>query len=203
MVSFYLLHRGLTYFTTSGANFLPLLKHAMDLYFAKRYASVPCAQPWFRYTCFDDFSTDWSFRTELGCVSIIALLTVLILGFHTLLATYHFMCCWTARKGDFLAGTEFGCCGAAAVVIGLAADDEEVSRVVPTKVKHRRMTRVVTAVLEVPLIAAACVAINIDTSDTVTDSHRSSLWLLLVVLMLNLSSFIDNIYEGLMMFVMV
>ncbi|TPX58505.1 hypothetical protein PhCBS80983_g03104 [Powellomyces hirtus] len=199
MVSFYLLHRGLSYFTLSGANFLPLLKHAMDLHLTNKWANAGCKRPVFRYTCFDDFGSDFTYKTELGCASVIFLLTLLILTFHTALAAYHFATsCYfvgTKNKG-FLAGTEFGCCGLAAVVISVATDDREVDDAAGVPARFRRHTRLITAALQVPLIIAACVAMDIVTDDWAWDTQRTSLWVFLVVLMLNLSSFVENIYEG-------
>ncbi|TPX63264.1 hypothetical protein SpCBS45565_g06720 [Spizellomyces sp. 'palustris'] len=171
----------------------------MDLYYAKKYAGVPCEKPWFKYTCFDDFATDWTYTTEFGCISVIALLTVLMLGFHTGLAIYHFACSCRGKSEGFLAGTELGCCGAAAVIISFAAYDAEVDRAAGAEAKWRRATRFLTAILQLPLIIAACVAINIVTGSEAWDSQRSSLWLLLVVLMLNLASLVENVYEGLLM----
>ena len=199
MVSFYLLHRGLSYFTLSGANFIPLLKHAMDLYLTNKWAKAPCKHPIFRYTCFDDFGGDFTYKTEIGCASIIALLTILMLAFHTGLAAYHFATsCYfvgTKNKG-FLAGTEFGCCGLAAVVISVATSDHEVDAAAGVPARFRKHVRIAAAVLQVPLIIAACVGMNIVTKDWAWDTQRTSLWTFLVVLMLNLSSFVENVFEG-------
>ncbi|KAI9100407.1 hypothetical protein DFS34DRAFT_693121 [Phlyctochytrium arcticum] len=199
MVSFYLLHRGLWYFTYSSTNILPLLKHAMDTHFTLRYASITCEKPWFKYTCFDDFGTDWTMTTELGCVSVIALLTFIMIGFHTGLALYHFAWSCRGQNDGFLAGTELGCCGAAAVIISFAAYDAEVDEAAGKEAKWRRATRFATAVLQVPLLVATCVAINIVSAENAWDSQRSSLFLLLVVLMLNLASLVENVYEGMLM----
>ncbi|KAI8586062.1 hypothetical protein BDZ88DRAFT_430578 [Geranomyces variabilis] len=199
MVSFYLLHRGLLYFTLSGANFLPLLKHAMDLYLTNKWANLPCKHPIFRYTCFDDFGDDFTYNTEAGVASVIALLTIIMLVFHTALAAYHFATsCYfvgTKNKG-FLAGTEFGCCGLAAVVISVAADDREVALAAGVPARFRRHVRIIGAALQFPLIIAACVGMHIVSSDWAWDTQRTSLWTFLVVLMLNLASFVENVYEG-------
>lgn len=113
---------------------------------------------------------------------------------------YHFAlsCRGKGNKEGFLSGTELGCCGASAVIISFAAYDAEVDAAVGSEAKYRRGTRLVTAVLQVPLIIAACVGIHIVTSDEAWDNQRQSLWLLLVVLMLNLASLVENLYEGLL-----
>ncbi|KAI9009884.1 hypothetical protein BC832DRAFT_552712 [Gaertneriomyces semiglobifer] len=201
MVSFYLLHRGLLYFTISSTNFLPLIKHAMDVYYIKLYAKVYCQKQWLKKTCWDDFGQDWSYGTELGCISIIALITILMLAFHTGLAIYHFISSCRGQHAGFLSGTEFGCCGASAVVLSFATYDEELaSEPSGPEAKYRKATRLITALLEVPLLVAVCSAITIVRNYEPWDSGKDSIFLLLVVLGLNMVNLVENVYEGLSVF---
>ncbi|KAJ3278497.1 hypothetical protein HK104_002290 [Borealophlyctis nickersoniae] len=205
MVSFYLLHRGLLHFTLVGTNFLPLLKHAMDLHFQKVYAGQPCDKVWFPSTCFDDATSDFSIYTELGCAAVIALLNCIIIGFHTGLAMYHFLCSFGRKTNGFLHGTEYGCCGAAAVFISFAAVDVEVQAAEKATQKDakggmwKRATRIVTAAFQVAIIVAVCAGLRIVSGPMAWDVQKTSLFVLLPCLFLNLASFVENFYEAVLM----
>ncbi|KAJ3010902.1 hypothetical protein HKX48_007142 [Thoreauomyces humboldtii] len=197
MVSFYLLHRGLSYFTLCISNTLPLIKHAMDTWTYARWTShTGCNRPVFRYTCFDDLAVNY--RTEAGLAGTIALLTVIIAAFHTLLATFHFLAACSGRNHAFIPGTEFGCCGAAAVIIAVVAVDGEVDEGMGRLARGRKHVRLITAALQVPIIIAAGVGMHMVSIDSAPDDRRGSLCIFLVVLLLNLASFIENAYEGIL-----
>ncbi|KAJ3189659.1 hypothetical protein HK101_008796, partial [Irineochytrium annulatum] len=201
MVSFNLLQRGLIYFTIKGTNFLPLFKHGMDVYYFKRFQyqngiGEQCQRLLFPLVCYDDFGTDWTIYSEVGCDDITVLLTLILVGFHTLLAMYHILCSCGGRNGEFLAGAEDGCCGAAAVILSVGAYDVEVELHRKSASKWRRATRFVTGGFQVAIIVAIASAIHIVTGSEATDQQRSSLFILLPALILNIFSMMENIFEG-------
>ncbi|KAJ3107514.1 hypothetical protein HDU96_007858 [Phlyctochytrium bullatum] len=200
MVSFHLLERGLIYFTIQGTNFLPLLKHGMDVYFFKRFqfqngVGEACQYQIFPLVCYDNFAKDWTIYSEVGCANVIVLLTIILISFHTLLAIYHiFFNC--KGKGEFLAGAEDGCCGAAAVILSLGAHDGEVEGQRKSAFKWRRGTRFITGAFQIAIIVAVSASIRIVTTDGALDQQRSSIFVLLPCLMLNIYNMIENIFEG-------
>jgi hypothetical protein len=205
MVSFNLLQRGIIYFTIHGTNFLPLLKHGMDVYYYKRYqfqtgVGEPCQRLVFPLVCYDDFGTNWTLYTEVGCESVVALLTFIVVGFHSLLAFYYLVisCGATPNKAnEFLAGAEDGCCGVAAVVLSFGAYDSDVEGHRKNANKWRRVTRLITSGFQIAIIVAVCAALHIVTGAYgVLEQQRSSLFVLLPCLMLNIWSLLENMYEG-------
>ncbi|KAJ3046414.1 hypothetical protein HK097_000879 [Rhizophlyctis rosea] len=196
MVSFYLLQRGLYHFTLVGTNFLPLLKHAMDLYFQKKWAGHYCEKIWFPSTCFDDVATDFTMYTEVGCANIVALLTWIIIGYHTILCMYHLGCSVRGKSEGFLAGTEYGCCGASAVVIGFVTIDSEVEAARAGGMTWRRGARFISAGFIGAIIVTVCSSIHIVSGPDAWDIQKTSLFVLLPCLFLNLASFIESFYEA-------
>ncbi|KAJ3109392.1 hypothetical protein HDU97_006637 [Phlyctochytrium planicorne] len=172
----------------------------MDVYFYKRFqyqnaVGPACQYQIFPLVCYDDFGRDWTIYSEVGCENIIVLLTMILIGFHTLLAFYYiFFNC--NGKGDFLAGAEDGCCGLAAVLLSLGAHDTEVEKHQKSSYKWRRATRFVTGAFQIAIIVAAAAAIRIVTTDGALDQQRSSLFVLLPCLILNIYNMIENIFEG-------
>ncbi len=61
--------------------------------------------------------------------------------------------------------------------------------------KLRRVFKFVTCALEFPILLAICCGINIVTSDRSWETQKSSLFVFFPVLMLNLMSFIGNLYD--------
>ncbi|KAI8845644.1 hypothetical protein BJ741DRAFT_655774 [Chytriomyces cf. hyalinus JEL632] len=207
MVSFNLFQRGVLYFTVKGGNFTPLLKHGMDMFYYKQYLyanrlGASCQYVIFPLVCKDDFATEWTIFTELGCADVVALLTWIIIGFHTLISIYVLVMNCGKEKGspDFLAGMESSCCGAGAVFVSLGAYDVEVE--VHRKVantKWRRAVRGITAIFQFVIIVFTCSAIRIVTgygNVPTADYQRSSLFVWLFVLMLNLFTMTEHIFEG-------
>ncbi|KAI8854598.1 hypothetical protein BC829DRAFT_380329 [Chytridium lagenaria] len=172
----------------------------MDVYFFKRFqyqngVGEACQTQVFPLVCYDTFGKDWTIFSEVGCANIIVLLTLILIGFHTLLAFYHiFFNC--SGKGEFLAGAEDGCCGAAAIFLSLGAYDVEVEGQRKKAYKWRRATRFVSGGFQVAIIVAAAASIRIVTTDGALDQQRSSLFVLLPCLTLNIYNMIENIFEG-------
>ncbi|KAJ3033877.1 hypothetical protein HDV00_005681 [Rhizophlyctis rosea] len=185
--------------TLVGINFLPLLKHCMDVYFQKTWAHQWCEHSWFPLTCMDDVGTDFTIYTENGCVSTIAMLNCIILAYHTLISLFHFGTSINSKSPSFLAGTEYGCCGASAVIISFAAIDSEVEVAQQGGRPWRRGSRFFTAIFQVAIIVCVCAAIHIVTGPDAWDVQKSSLFVLLPCLFLNLASFVENFYEAVLM----
>ncbi|KAJ3415950.1 hypothetical protein HDV05_003791 [Chytridiales sp. JEL 0842] len=205
MVSFHLLQRGVFYFTVMGTNMLPLLKHGMDVYYFKRYqfatsTGPACQRLLFPLVCYDTFGTNWTLYTEVGCGSVIALLTLILVGFHSLLAIYYLVAsCGTtpSKANDFLAGAEDGCCGVAAVVLSFGAYDSDVEGHRKIASKWRRVTRLITSGFQLAIIVAVCAGLSLVTkAEGVLEIQRSSLFVLLPCLMLNIYMWLENVFEG-------
>ncbi|KAI8609904.1 hypothetical protein BC830DRAFT_794164 [Chytriomyces sp. MP71] len=207
MVSLNLFQRGLLYFIVKGGNFTPLLKHGMDVYYYRQYLysngiGPSCQYLIFPLVCKDDFATDFTIYTELGCADVVVLLTWIIIAFHTLFSIYALAVNCGKEKGspDFLAGMENGCCGAGAVFISMGSYDVEVE--VHRKngnAKWRRVMRGITAIFQFVIVIFACSAIRIVTGwgyVPVLDEQRSSLFLWLFVLFLNIFTMLEHIFEG-------
>ncbi|KAJ3309352.1 hypothetical protein HDU76_003648 [Blyttiomyces sp. JEL0837] len=202
MPSVSLLQRGIIYFIIKGTTVLPLLKHGMDVYFYKKYLyeqghDEPCQKLLFPLVCYDDLGTTFNFYTEVGCESVATLLVFILVGFHTLLALiFLFTSCGKNRSGFFLAALEDGCCGVAGVVLSVGAYDVEVDVHRKSANKWRRVIRAITGMFQVVIIVALASATHIVTQDYVMDVQRSSLFVLLPALLLNIYSMIDNFAEG-------
>ncbi|EGF80350.1 hypothetical protein BATDEDRAFT_88513 [Batrachochytrium dendrobatidis JAM81] len=201
MVSITLLHRGVFYFTVMGTNVLPLLKHGMDLYFLQYRGGTGtgCQRQVLPLVCFDDLGQDWTIYTELGCASVIAMLAMVIVGLDTIIAFYFFLFSCHGKKEDFLAGAEDGCCGLAAVVLSFGHYDNEVlAKSKSMAAKWRRASRFVTAVIQIVMIVAAASALRVVTNIDSRPEQKSSTFVLLPCLLLNITSWIENMYDGIM-----
>ncbi|KAJ3345937.1 hypothetical protein HDU83_003574 [Entophlyctis luteolus] len=146
---------------------------------------------------------EWTIYTELGCADVIALLTWILIAFHTLLAIFYFVRNCGSEKGspDFLAGIETGCCGAGAVFMSLGAYDVEVEvHRKQANPKWRRGFRAATAIFHFVIVVFACGSIRIVTGfgdEAIILQQRTSLFVLLFVLFLNIFTMFEHVFEGL------
>ncbi|KAJ1339526.1 hypothetical protein BSLG_005850 [Batrachochytrium salamandrivorans] len=103
------------------------------------------------------------------------------------------------QKEDFLAGAEDGCCGLAAVVLSFGHYDNEVlAKSKSMAAKWRRASRFVTAVIQIVMIVAAASALRVVTNIDSRPEQKSSTFVLLPCLLLNITSWIENMYDGIM-----
>eukprot|EP00842_Homolaphlyctis_polyrhiza_P000396 jgi/Hompol1/1357/HPOL_004521-RA len=201
MVSVTLLHRGVFYFTVMGTNMLPILKHGMDQYYSlyRGGTGVACSRPFMPFVCLDDVGSDWSIYTEVGADSLVAIMTILLVGLHSIISLYFFLFSCRGKGEDFIAGAEDGCCGMAAIVLSFGSyDNDVIARSKTAAAKWRRATRFVTACVQIAIIAALSGAIHVVSDPNSSPEQKSSLFVLLPCLMLNLTSWIENIYDGVM-----
>ncbi|KAJ3005809.1 UNVERIFIED_CONTAM: hypothetical protein HDU68_004388 [Siphonaria sp. JEL0065] len=207
MVSLHLFQRGVLYFTVKGGNFLPLIKHGMDVYYynknvMNRAPGRECNRFLFPLVCYDDMGTEWTIYSELGCADVIAMLTWILIAFHTLVSIFFLVKNCGTDKGspDFLAGMESGCCGAGAVFVSMGSYDVEVEvHRKQANPKWRRGMRYLTAIFQFVIVIFICSAIRIVTGYAgvaVDDVQRSSLFLYLYALFLNLLTMTEHIFEG-------
>lgn len=112
---------------------------------------------------------------------------------------YHFFGSVTGKTEGFLAGTEYGCCGAGAVMVSFAAIDSEVQSAVEGCKKYRRASNFFTAIFQVAIIVCVCAALHIVSGPEAWDVQKTSLFVLLPCLFLNLASFVENFYEAVLM----
>ncbi|KAJ1532555.1 hypothetical protein HK405_000959, partial [Cladochytrium tenue] len=171
--------RGIIYFAIKGATFLPLLKHGMDYYYA---FAVPCGHTIFPLVCTDDWGSTWTIFSEVGAESVAALLALIVLGLHSVVALAFLVMAALAPPKDgfmYLVALEDGCCGAAAVVMSLGAFDVEVEVQRKGSSKWRRLVRVATAALQVAIIVALSSAISIVTKSDTPYPQKTSLFVLL------------------------
>ncbi|KAH6562536.1 hypothetical protein BASA50_001821 [Batrachochytrium salamandrivorans] len=184
-----------------GTSILPLLKHGMDLYFIQYRGGtgVGCSREPLPLICLDDLGQEWTIYTELGCVSIIALLTFIIVGLDTIIAFYFFLFSCHGKNEDFLAGAEDGCCGLAAVILSLGHYDKDVLAKSKTlSAKWRRASRFITATIQIAIIVAAASAVRIVTNPSSRPEQKSSVFVLLPCLLLSITSWIENMYDGIL-----
>ncbi|KAI9199717.1 uncharacterized protein BJ171DRAFT_445275 [Polychytrium aggregatum] len=198
MVSPSLMARGVSYFVFTAINYLPFLKHGMDLYFTVKYQSGggQCRSLLIPLICFDDYGTNWLLTDEIGCDNVLVLLATLMTVFHTIVAIYHLVFNCRAKTKDYIAGAEEGCCGLAACMISLAVVDNEVDAHRAHALKWRRVVCFVTAAFQAALVVTACFGIKFVTCDGAADIQRSSIFVFLPVMMINLSQLIYNLWEG-------
>ncbi|KAI8919644.1 hypothetical protein BC831DRAFT_480598 [Entophlyctis helioformis] len=201
MVSVTLLHRGVFYFTVMGTNVLPLIKYGMDEYFRIYRAGTggQCSRLLFPLVCLDSLGSEWTLYTELGAVTLVALLTVILVTIHTVISFYFFLFTCRGKGEEYLAGIEDGCCGAAAVLLSLASYDADVIAKSKTMAaKWRRATHFMTGTVQVVIIVAVCAAIRVVTSADSRLDQKDSLFVLLPCLFLNITSWIENMYDGML-----
>ncbi|KAJ3298355.1 hypothetical protein HDU79_010941 [Rhizoclosmatium sp. JEL0117] len=206
MVSLNLFQRGVLYFTVKGGNMLPLIKHGMDVYYYKKYLASqggqPCQKLLFPLVCYDDIGTEWTIYSELGCADVIAMLTWILIAFHTIVSIYFLVVNCGTQKGspDFLAGMESGCCGAGAVFVSMGAYDVEVEiHRKQANPKWRRVMRGITAIFQFVILVFICSAIRIVTGYAgveIQEFQSSSLYLYLFCLFLNLFTMTEHLFEG-------
>ncbi|KAJ3315642.1 hypothetical protein HDV04_002056 [Boothiomyces sp. JEL0838] len=196
MVSYNLLHRGLYVFSLYGSTYLPYLKLGMDLYYQDLYVGKPCqnVSPIFQNICFDQFGTDWTVFTELGCALVLSLLGTLLILVQTVFTLYMCLFHMKDKDGDFLVGAEDGCCGIMAIVLSGIANDEA-PKTKSKAYKRRAISRFLTIGFQVPIIVITCLSLNIISRPTAWYSEKTSVFVLLTVLMLNLTNLIENIFE--------
>ncbi|KAJ1564676.1 hypothetical protein HK096_006831, partial [Nowakowskiella sp. JEL0078] len=157
-----------------GTNFLPLLKHCMDLYYAKIWSGQTCTSLLFPLVCVDTLGATWLLTSELGCASVIALLTTILVGIHTAISIFFLLCSCNSKHESLLAIAEDGCCGASAVILSLAAYDSDVVAHRGKAVRWRRFCRMVTAAFQVTIVVATCISIRIVTGESAFDQQRTS-----------------------------
>ncbi|KAI9341018.1 hypothetical protein DFJ73DRAFT_548152 [Zopfochytrium polystomum] len=204
MPSFNLLQRGVLYFTVKGTTLLPLLKHGMDVYYYKEYQAdsglgPACQRVIFPLVCWDDIGSSWTIYSEVGCESVAALLAAIIIAFHTLVALAFLVMAACAPPKEafmYLVALEDGCCGAAAVVMSIGAFDVEVEVQRKGSNKWRRAVRFITAGIQFAIVVVLCAAINVVTGPSVLKPQRTSLFVLLPALFLNIYSLLENAFEG-------
>ncbi|KAJ3266445.1 hypothetical protein HK104_006113 [Borealophlyctis nickersoniae] len=138
----------------------------MDLHFQKKWAGQSCTKVWFPSTCFDDVATDFTIYTELG-----------------------------GKTEGFLYGTEYGCCGSAAVMMSFIVVDAEVEVARKSGVRWGTGLRAITAAFQVAIIVAVCAGLHIVSGPDAWDVQKTSLFVFLPCLFLNLASFVENFYE--------
>ncbi|KAJ3081643.1 hypothetical protein HK102_002214 [Quaeritorhiza haematococci] len=196
MVSFKLLNRGVVYFTTVGANYLPLIKYGMDEYYRKQWNGLQCERTMFPLVCWDGFGSIWYINTELGAANVLMLLTTIMICIHTTLSLFYMLFSCKGKTPDFLAGAEDGCCGAAAIMLSFAALDQEVDQH-RSKATWKVAVRFITASFQIVIIVASCAAINTVSGVNASPQERIALFVYLPVLMLNIISVIENFTDAL------
>ncbi|KAJ1549027.1 hypothetical protein HK405_010997 [Cladochytrium tenue] len=198
MPSYSLLQRGLIYFSIKGSTFLPLLKHSMDYYYSA--ASSPgCGRPIFPLVCTDDWGSTWSLSTEVGAESVAAVVAAITICLHTAVAIAFLVmaACSPPKQGFmYLVALEDGCCGAAAVFMSLGAFDVEVEIQRKGNTRWRRVVHTVTAGLQLVIVVCLAAAINTVSGSDASYPERTSIFVLLPALMLNIYSLFENVFEG-------
>lgn len=136
-----------------------------------------------------------SLISYIGCSMVLCLLATLLICIHTLISVYSIFTSDTQKDGDFLVGSEDGCCGLMAIVISAFATDQPV-KAKSKGAKRRAAMRVLTLGIQIPIIVITCAGLNIISKPEAYQSQKTSMFVYLVVLMLHITNMIENIYEG-------
>jgi hypothetical protein len=84
MVSLTLFHHGFIYFSATLINFLPLMKHGMDIYFHDPHK---CQKTFLLpFICSDDFLTVFNIYVYIGLCNCICILSIIIFSLHSAVA---------------------------------------------------------------------------------------------------------------------
>lgn len=194
MVSFILLHRGVAYFANNGINYLPYVKHGMDVYYVGLYSQLPCKFQVFPLVCADDFGSTWSYHTESGCASVLVLLAFIVNVFDTLIAVYQLLYCTKEKRKDYLAGAEDGCCGLFGIMLSIGAMDKEFAEHQAIASVWKRSCHFVSAGFQLAMIVTCCYGVSIVQGPNAFDIQRTSLFVFLPCLMINIGQFIFNMW---------
>lgn len=166
----------------------------MDSFYYRKRIGLGCKQVLFGNICWDEFGTDWTIFTEVGCAMVLMLLATLIICIHTVMSIFSILNADTKKDGDFLVGAEDGCCGLLAVGISFVAVDQPI-KAKSAGAKRRVLSRLLTLGIQVPILVVTCSALSIISRETAWESQKTSMFVLLVVLMLHLTNLIENLYE--------
>ncbi|KAJ3000799.1 hypothetical protein HDV02_003601 [Globomyces sp. JEL0801] len=105
-------------------------------------------------------------------------------------------CIYNVGTESFLLGAEDGCCGLIAVVFAFVATDQPPKAKCPA-LKRRAVIRLLTVGFQGPIFVFTCAALNVISRSDAWPTERTSLFVLLPVLLLTIADAMENIYEGL------
>jgi ABC-type Fe3+ transport system permease subunit len=127
---------------------------------------------------------------------VLMLLATMLICIHTLQTIYAIF--YNDKKDpDFLVGAEYGCCGLGAIGMSFFAMDAPVKA--KSKGARRRIfSRILTLGIQIPIIVVACASLNIIQNPNAWQSQKTSVFVLLTVVLLHISNALENIYDGMM-----
>jgi hypothetical protein len=125
---------------------------------------------------------------------VLMLLATLIICIHTAFTILSILAADTKKDGDFLVGAEDGCCGLMAIGLSFIAVDEPI-KTKSRGAKRRALSRLITIGIQVPILVVACSGLSIISRETAWESQKTSMFVMLVVLMLHMTNLIENLYE--------
>ena len=135
------------------------------------------------------------YPSELGCANILFLLAILLISLHTLMTVYAII--YRPKKDpEWLVGSEDGCCGLLAVSVSFFAVDEPSVKAKSVGARRRIISRILTLGLQIPIIVIVCSSLHIIGQPSAWQSQKTSVFVLVTVLLLHLINAIENIYDG-------
>ena len=138
----------------------------------------------------------WFNPSEIGCAMVLMLLATMLICIHTLQTIYAILY-HDKKEPDFLVGAEYGCCGTLAIAMSFFALDAPVKA--KSKGARRRIfSRILTLGIQIPIIVVTCSSLNIISSPNAWQSQKTSVFVLVTVLLLHISNALENVDDGIM-----
>jgi hypothetical protein len=125
---------------------------------------------------------------------VLMLLALLLVSIHTFMTIMVTLKTDISKEGDFLVGAEDGCCGILAIVLSTVAVDRPIDHK-SKGAKRKVLSRLLTVGIQVPILVVTCSSLSIISGEKAWDYQKTSVFVLLVVLMLHLVNLIENLSE--------
>jgi hypothetical protein len=127
---------------------------------------------------------------------LLGLLALVMIGMHTLMTIYALL--YNDKKEpDFLVGAEDGCCGTLAIGISFFATDEPI-KAKSKGARRRIISRIFTLAFQLPIVVITCSSLSIIQQPSAWQSQKTSVFVLITVLLLHITNGLENIYDGVM-----
>ena len=127
---------------------------------------------------------------------VLMLLATLLICIHTLQTVYAILY-HDKKEPDFLVGAEYGCCGTLAIAMSFFALDAPVKA--KSKGSRRRIfSRIITLGIQIPIIVVTCSSLHIIQKPDAWQSQKTSVFVLVTVLLIHISNALENVYDGIM-----
>lgn len=114
---------------------------------------------------------------------------------HTLMTIYAIVRL-PKKDPEWLVGAEDGCCGMMAISISFIASDEPVKPSKSRGARRRILSRIMTLGIQIPILLVTCSSLHVISQPQAWQSQKTSVFVLVTVLLLHLTNALENIYDG-------